>query len=87
MRSSRMRYRVRLRFTVWRLLAAVACFGLVLGMIHDAEYTKQGEVLWSLIVGGAIFYLLLAALIAVPILKLVHFLATHLLAWLRPLRR
>jgi hypothetical protein len=63
------RYHVRLRFTVWRLLAAIACFGLVLGMIHDAVYTKEGEVLWSLVVGGAILYLFLAAMIVVPILN------------------
>jgi hypothetical protein len=71
------RFRVRLRFTVWRLLAAIACFGLVLGMIHDAAYTKDEEIPRSLVVGMAILYLLLAAIIAVPMLKLVLVLAKH----------
>jgi len=33
-----MRYRVRVRFTVWRMMAAVACLGLVLGLVHEAVY-------------------------------------------------
>jgi hypothetical protein len=59
-------YRVRLRFTVWRFLLAMACFCLVLGMIHDAQYTKQGEIPWSFAVGALIVSLPLAAMLIAP---------------------
>ena len=78
------RYRVRLSFTVWRLMAAMACFCLVLGMIHDAEHTKKDEMGWSLVVAAVIFYLFLGALIVVPLCKLVYARVRYLTALHRP---
>jgi hypothetical protein len=51
MRALGVRYRVRVRFTVWRLMSAVVCFGLALGVRHDAEYTdwEAGETPWVIL--------------------------------------
>ena len=72
--------RIRLRFTVWRFLLAMACFCLVLGMIHDVERTKDDELGWSLIIGGLILSPFLAVLYAMPIIMLVYIPVKHLRA-------
>jgi hypothetical protein len=49
MRAPRVRYRIRLRFTVRRLIASMACFGLAFGVMHDATYVNEeaGEIPWA----------------------------------------
>ena len=50
------RYRVRVSFTMWRLMAAMACFCVVMGLIHDAEYTEPDDIGWTLIIVSVFFY-------------------------------
>ena len=79
MGAPRVRYRVRVRFTVWRLMGAAACFGLALGLVHDAIHIDdwEQEIPWSLVAGALIFYLLLAAVIGTQIIKLAMFLREY----------
>jgi hypothetical protein len=79
MRAPSVRYRVRVRFTVRRLIAAVACFGLVLGLVHDAGSVDdwEKEIPWSLVAGALIFCLLSAAAIGVQIITLTQFLREY----------
>jgi membrane protein YdbS with pleckstrin-like domain len=49
MRDRRIGYRIHMRFTVRRLMAAMVCFSLALGLVHDAEYVdwEVGETPWA----------------------------------------
>lgn len=71
MRVSGVRYRVRLRLTIRRLMAALVCFGLTFGVIHDAIYVdgEAGEIPWATMACVVVSSLLAFAVIAVKIVR------------------
>jgi hypothetical protein len=79
MGASRVRYRVRVRFAVWRLMSAVACFSLVLGLVHDAVIDWEKEVPWSVMAAWLVFCLLVAAMIGIELIKLARFVRNSLI--------
>jgi hypothetical protein len=74
MRALRVRYRIRLRFTVWRLLAAIACFGIVLALIHDAANAEQAGAT-PLAIAACLLAIALLSVVAIggPILRIKQF--------------
>jgi hypothetical protein len=71
MRVSGVRYRVRMRFTVRRLMVALICFGLAFGVMHDAMYVnvEAGEIPWASVACTVVSSLLAFALIGMKIVQ------------------
>jgi hypothetical protein len=55
------RYRVAFRFTVWRLMAMVACVAFSMSILHDAGNPDTLDVSWPTLVAMMVLNLCLLA--------------------------